>query len=115
MKQKRRTVKDEEEPVDDLSLPDDVEILTRGKKVMLKPKRGGALTGAGRKPKGHLRMQVLVSKRAKDKIRRLAKDRGSPCRRWFPRNLRIIRCKDLSWTHPQLMNTDALHYAFLVG
>lgn len=100
MKQKRQTVKYKEEPVDDLTLPEDAEILTRkqeaeqglpapedtaglewkratrGKKVILKPKRGGARPGAGRKPKGHLRMQVLVSRKAKEKISRLAKKRG---------------------------------------
>lgn len=100
MKQKRKAVKYAEEPDDDLMLPDDAEILTRkqekelgipspeetggedwerivrGKKVILKPKRGGARPGAGRKSKGHLRMQVLVSKKAKEKIRRLAKKRG---------------------------------------
>lgn len=100
MKQKRKTVKYTDEPSDELLLPDDAEILTRrqeaeqgipapedtaglewerltrGKKVILKPKRGGARPGAGRKPKGHLRMQVLVSKKAKEKIRRLAKKRG---------------------------------------
>jgi hypothetical protein len=100
MKQKRNTVKYTEEPDDDLMLPDHAEILTskqeeetgipspeetageewertvRGAKVILKPKRGGARPGAGRKPKGHLRMQVLVSKKAKDKIRLLAKKRG---------------------------------------
>jgi hypothetical protein len=100
MKQKRKEVKYTDEPDDDLLLPDDAEILTRkqekelgipspeetageewerntrGKKVILKPKRGGARPGAGRKPTGHLRMQVLVSKKAKDKISRLAKKRG---------------------------------------
>lgn len=100
MKQKRKAEKYEDEPFDELALPDDAEILTRkqeaehgipaphdtagleweraehGKKVTLKPKRGGARPGAGRKSKGHLRMQVLVSKKAKDKIRRLAKERG---------------------------------------
>ena len=100
MKQKRKTVKYTDEPVDDLTLPDNAKILTRedekkvgipspeetadmewertvrGNKVTLKPKRGGARPGAGRKPKGNLRMQVLVSKTAKDKIRRLAKKRG---------------------------------------
>jgi hypothetical protein len=102
MKKKGKTVNYSEEPEDDLSLPDDAEILTRkqeselgipspeetvghewerttsGKKVTLKSKRGGARPGAGRKPKGHLRMQVLVSKMAKDKISRLAKKRGVP-------------------------------------
>jgi hypothetical protein len=100
MKQKSKTVKYTDEPVDDLALPDDAKILTRkeekklgipspeetageewerterGNKVLLKPKRGGARPGAGRKAQGHLRMQVLVSKEAKDKIRRLAKKRG---------------------------------------
>lgn len=100
MKQKRKTVRYEEEPVDDLILPEAAEILTRkeeaehglaspedtaglewkrttcGNQVVLKPKRGGARLGAGRKPKGHLRMQVLVSKKAKEKISRLAKKRG---------------------------------------
>lgn len=100
MKQKRKVVKYEEEPVDERTLPDDAEILSReqeqahgisapsdtvglewvrterGKKITLKPKRGGARPGAGRKSKGHLRMQVLVSKKAKDKIRRLAEKRG---------------------------------------
>ena len=100
MKQKGKAVKYTDEPVDDLTLPEDAEILTRkqekkhgipspsetteyawertvrGKKVILKPKRGGARPGAGRKPKGNLRMQVLVSKKAKEKIRRLAKKRG---------------------------------------
>lgn len=100
MKQKRKAVNYTDEPVDDLTLPDDAEVLTRkqekdqefsspentigfkwdrttrGKKVILKPKRGGARPGAGRKPKGHLRMQVLVSKKAKEKISRLAKKRG---------------------------------------
>lgn len=100
MKQKGKTVKYTEEPDDDLMLPDHGEILTRkqeeeigipspeetagqewertirGNKVTLKPKRGGARPGAGRKPKGNVRMQVLVSKTAKDRIRRLAKKRG---------------------------------------
>jgi hypothetical protein len=100
MKQKRKAVNYTHEPVDELTLPDDAEILTRkqeaeqglpssedttgldwersvsGKKVILNPKRGGARPGAGRKPKGHLRMQVLVSKKAKEKISRLAKKRG---------------------------------------
>lgn len=100
MKRKSKAVKYMEEPADDRVLPDDAKILTRkeekelgipspeetagqeweriirGKKVILKPKRGGARPGAGRKPKGHLRMQVLVSKKAKEKIRRLAKKRG---------------------------------------
>jgi hypothetical protein len=100
MKQTRIAVKYTEEPNDDLALPNDAKILTRkdekklgipspeetahmewertsrGNKVTLKPKRGGARPGAGRKPKGNLRMQVQVSKKAKDKIRRLAKKRG---------------------------------------
>jgi hypothetical protein len=100
MKQKGKTVKYTEEPNDDLMLPDHAEILTRkqegemgirspeesageewerivrGGKVILKSKRGGARPGAGRKPKGNVRMQVLVSKTAKDRIRRLAKKRG---------------------------------------
>lgn len=45
-------------------------------KVILKPKRGGARPGDGRKSKGHLRKQVLVTKKVKEKIRRLAKKRG---------------------------------------
>lgn len=100
MKPKRKTVKYKDEPSDDAALPDDAKILTRkeekrlgipspeetgdvdwertvhGNKVTLKSKRGGARPGAGRKPKGNLRMQVLVSEKAKEKIRRLAKKRG---------------------------------------
>jgi hypothetical protein len=68
-----------EERADDLMLPDDSGILTRqqekeiriplpeetegdgwerilsGNKVIFKPKRGGARSGAGRNPKGHPR------------------------------------------------------------
>lgn len=100
MKQKREEVKYTDEPNDEWKLPHDAELLDRkeerelgipspeetageeweriaaGKKVILKPKRGGARPGAGRKPKGHLRMQVLVSKKAKETIRRLAVKRG---------------------------------------
>lgn len=100
MKQKRKAVNYKDEPFDDLTLPDDAEILTReqekdqwiaspadtsglewerkvhGEKVILQAKRGGARPGAGRKSKGNLRMQVMVSKSAKDKILRLAKKRG---------------------------------------
>lgn len=100
MKRGNKKLKYTDEPADELALPEDAEILTRreekahgipspsettglewerttrGSKVILKPKRGGARPGAGRKSKGHLRMQVLVSKKAKEKIRRLAKKRG---------------------------------------
>ncbi|HEY5792198.1 MAG TPA: hypothetical protein VIS74_02805 [Chthoniobacterales bacterium] len=41
--------------------------------VRLAPKRGGARPGAGRKPTGHVRMHILVSKEARQKILRLAK------------------------------------------
>ena len=88
------------EPQDGSELPDDAKILTREEekalgfqihsataglewerieeknKVTLKPRQGGKRPGAGRKPKGHVRMQVLVSKSTKEKIRRLAKKRG---------------------------------------
>lgn len=97
MKQKGKKVNYTEEPDDDLKLPDNAEVLTRkqegelgipspdelsgveweriirGGKVILQSKRGGPRPGAGRKPKGNVRMQVLVSKTAKDSIRRIAK------------------------------------------
>jgi hypothetical protein len=100
MKKENKQINYSDEPADELTLPEDAKILTRkqekahglpfpsetaglewersirGNKVVLKPKRGGARPGAGRKPKGHVRMQVLVSKTAKDRIRRLAKKRG---------------------------------------
>ena len=44
--------------------------------IILKPGRGGKRPGAGRKPKGHVRMQILVSKAIRDKIRRMANKRG---------------------------------------
>ncbi len=89
-----------EEPSDGLELSEDAQVLTRNeekalwfggpgetsgleweridgkRKVTLKPKRGGRRPGAGRKPKGHVRMQVLVSKSTKERIRRLAQKRG---------------------------------------
>ena len=100
MKSKKKQIKYTDEPDDGLALPEDAHILTRAEeeakgfespeklagleweratsksKVTLKPRRGGARPGAGRKAKGHVRMQVLVSKAARDKIRRLAKKRG---------------------------------------
>lgn len=100
MKGKAKQPKYTDEPDDGLSLPEDAHVLTRAEekargfespentagldwdrvqgksKVTLKPRRGGARPGAGRKAKGHVRMQILVSKAARDKIRRLAKKRG---------------------------------------
>lgn len=43
--------------------------------VTLRPKRGGARAGAGRKAKGHVRMQLLVSPETRRRIEALAKRR----------------------------------------
>ena len=91
MKNKAKQPQYKEESRDGLELPVDAKILTRdGKKalgiqpptataghewerieekdkVILKSRRGGKRPGAGRKPKGHVRMQVLVSKSTKEK------------------------------------------------
>ncbi len=41
--------------------------------VTLRPLRGGKRDGAGRKPSGHVRMQLLISTSTRKKIQRLAK------------------------------------------
>ena len=100
MKDRAKQPKYTDEPDDGLALPVDAHILTRteektqgfeppektaglewerienGSKVTLKSHRGGARPGAGRKAKGNIRMQILVSKAAQERIRRLAKKRG---------------------------------------
>lgn len=43
--------------------------------VTLRPVRGGARAGAGRKSKGHVRMQLLVSPATRRKIEAVAKRR----------------------------------------
>lgn len=40
--------------------------------VTLRPKRGGARPGAGRKAKGHVKMLIQVSPEVRERIRRLA-------------------------------------------
>ena len=100
MKSIKKQLEYEVEPKDGMELPVDAQILTReeeralgfqppsatagrewdrikGKnQIILKPRRGGKRPGAGRKPKGHVRMQILVSKTIRDKIRQKAKKRG---------------------------------------
>jgi hypothetical protein len=100
MKKKTGTVEYVEEPDDGLKLPGDARVLSReeeaalglappsrtrgvewertesGDRVTLKPRRGGARPGAGRKSKGNVRMQILVSPATRERIRRLARKRG---------------------------------------
>ncbi|MDA0345979.1 MAG: hypothetical protein O3C43_05750 [Verrucomicrobia bacterium] len=100
MKSKAKQPKYTKEPRDGLELTDTAQIMTRDEEkalglqppegtaglewertegknqVTLKPRRGGKRPGAGRKSKGHVRMQVLVSKSTRDKISRLARNRG---------------------------------------
>lgn len=45
-------------------------------RVVLQPHRGGTRPGAGRKPKHHVRMQILVPKATREKIRHIARKRG---------------------------------------
>jgi hypothetical protein len=44
--------------------------------ISLTPERGGRRNGAGRKPSGHVRMQLLVSPATRKKIEALAKLRN---------------------------------------
>jgi len=100
MKGTKKQAEYKAEPKDGMELPEDLQVLTRdeekaigfqppsvtsgqewdrieGKnRVILKSRRGGKRPGAGRKPKRHVRMQILVSKATKANIRRLAKKRG---------------------------------------
>ena len=46
-----------------------------GGRVTLKARRGGRREGAGRKPSGHVRMQLLISPAARRKIESLARRR----------------------------------------
>lgn len=89
-------IKYTEEPKDGLELPNEgFVVLSRAKQrvagipepqpgaeyersekagvVILRPLRGGKRTGAGRKPSGHVRMQLLVSPTTRKKILTLAK------------------------------------------
>ena len=101
MKNKNKKINYVEEPRDEWALPDEAEVLskeneqklgfldpsqTKGidwerqslkSKVILRPKPGGARPGAGRKPKGHVRMQILVKPQTRERIRRMAKKRGT--------------------------------------
>jgi hypothetical protein len=45
-------------------------------KIQLKPKRGGSRLGAGRKPTGHVRLQLSVSSATRQKIEAIAKSRN---------------------------------------
>lgn len=47
-----------------------------GGKVRLLPRRGGARAGAGRKPSGHVRLQLSVSPSTRRKIEAIAKLRN---------------------------------------
>lgn len=47
-----------------------------GGRVVLTPHRGGRRAGAGRKPTGHVRMQLLVSPATRRKIESLAAQRN---------------------------------------
>lgn len=50
------------------------ERIENGGIVTLRPKRGGARRGAGRKAKGHVKMLIQVSPEVRERIRHLAKE-----------------------------------------
>jgi hypothetical protein len=100
MKKNSTEPKYTEEPADAWKLPADAPALTRAQeqelgllspadiadvdwdkvvapdRVVLQPRRGGPRPGAGRKPKHHVRMQILVPHTTREKIRRIARKRG---------------------------------------
>jgi hypothetical protein len=49
---------------------------TTARTIQLKPKRGGSRPGAGRKPTGHVRLQLSVSVASRKKIEEIAKLRN---------------------------------------
>lgn len=49
----------------------------RGDTVTLVSRRGGARPGAGRKPKGHVRLQIVLPEKTRAKVRHLARKRGA--------------------------------------
>ena len=49
------------------------DILQKGEKIQLVPTRGGAREGAGRRPTGHVRLQLSISPATRKKIEAIAK------------------------------------------
>ena len=47
--------------------------LQKGEKIQLVPTRGGAREGAGRRPTGHVRLQLSISPATRKKIEAMAK------------------------------------------
>ncbi len=47
--------------------------LQKGEKIQLVPTRGGAREGAGRRPTGHVRLQLSISPATRKKIEAIAK------------------------------------------
>jgi hypothetical protein len=75
-----KKIKYSDEPKDGLELPEaGYEILrpeAAEKAGVPMPKRGGARSGAGRKPVGHVRMQILILPQTRKRIEAVARREG---------------------------------------